>query len=56
MHAAHVLEATEYDTPRLEGFYMLQKFRNVFPKEIMGIPPKDININFELVPRTTLVS
>ena len=56
VYAAHVLEATEYDTPRLEGFYMLQKFRNVFPEEIPGIPPKDSNIIFELVPRTKPVS
>ena len=29
VYAAHVLEAAEYDTPRLEGFHMLQEFGNV---------------------------
>ena len=30
VYAAHVLEATKYDTPRLDGFHMLQEFKNVF--------------------------
>ena len=48
--AAHVLEATEYDTPRLEGFDMLQEFRNVLPDEILRLPPRsDIKFTFELV-------
>ena len=56
MYAAHFLEAAEYDTPRLEGFHMLQEFRNIFPDEIPGISPKDINLTFELVPGTAPVS
>ena len=40
VYAAHVLEVVENDTPRLEGFHMLQEFRNVFPDEIPGLPPK----------------
>ena len=56
VYATHVLEATEYDTLRLEGFHMLQEFKNVFPDEILGIPPKDINLTFDLVPGTTPVS
>ena len=56
MYAAHVLEASENDTPRLEGFHMLQEFGNVFLDEIPGLPPKrDINFTFELVPRVALV-
>ena len=31
---AHVLEVAEYNTPRLEGFHMLQEFKNVLPDEI----------------------
>ena len=31
LYAAHVLEATENETPRLEDFHVLQEFRDVFP-------------------------
>ena len=30
VYATHVLEATENDTPRLEGFHVLQELKNVF--------------------------
>ena len=51
MYAAHVLEASENDTPRLEGFHVLQEFRNFFLDEIPRLPPKrDINFTIELVP------
>ena len=57
MHATHVLEVAENDTPRFEGFHVLHEFRNVFPNRIPGLPPKrDINFTFELGPGTTLVS
>ena len=50
VYAAHILEATEYDTPRLEEFNVLHKFRNVLLDEILGLPPKsDINFTIELV-------
>ena len=51
VYATHVLEAAKYDTPRLEGFHMLQEFRNFLPNEIPRHPPRsDINFTFELVP------
>ena len=51
VYVAHVLEAIEYDTPRLEGFHMIQEFMNVFPDEIPRLPPKsDVNFTFELMP------
>ena len=31
LYAAHILEATENETPRLEDFHVLQEFRDVFP-------------------------
>ena len=31
MYATHVLEAPKYDTPRLEGFHMLQVLRRKLP-------------------------
>ena len=50
VYATHVLEATENDTPRLEGFHMLQEFGNVLLDQIPWLPPKrEINFTFELV-------
>ena len=31
LYAAHILEAMEDETPRLEDFHVLQEFRDVFP-------------------------
>ena len=57
VYAAHVLEATENDTPRLEGFHVVREFMNVFPNEIPGFPPKrNIDLTFELVPSKAPVS
>ena len=50
MYAAHILEATENETPRLEDFHVLQEFMDVFPNEISGLPPKrDIDFIIEVV-------
>ena len=57
MYAAHILEALENETPRLEEFHVLQKFRDLFLDEILGLPPKrDIDFTIELVPGEALVS
>ena len=57
LYATHILEAMENETPRLEEFHALQEFRDVFPNEIPGLPPKrDIDFTIELVPRATPVS
>ena len=57
VYAAHVLEASENETPRLEDFHVLQEFRDVFPDEILGLPPKrDIDFTIKLVPRAAPVS
>ena len=34
VYAAHVLEAMENETPRLEDYPVLQEFRDVFPAKI----------------------
>ena len=48
---AHVMEATENETPRLEDFHVIQELRDVFPDEIPGLPPKrDIDFTIYLVP------
>ena len=57
LYAAHILEETENESPRLEDFHVLQEFRDVFPDEIPGLPPKrDIDFTIELVPRVVPVS
>ena len=57
VYVAHVLEATENETPRLEDFHVLQEFRDVFPGENPGILPKrDIDFTIELVPGAAPVS
>ena len=57
VYAGHVLEAVENETIRLEEYPILQEFRDVFPDEIPGLPPKrDIEFTIELVPRAALVS
>ena len=52
MYAAQVLEATTNDTPRLEGCHVLWEFKDVFPDEVLGLPPRrDVDLTVELVPR-----
>ena len=51
------MEEAENDTPRLEDFHVLQEFRDVFPDEIPGLPPKrDIDFTIEIVPGAAPVS
>ena len=40
LYAAHILEETSDETLRLEDYQVLQEFRDVFPDEIPGLPPK----------------
>ena len=57
MYATHILEPTRDETPRLEDYRVLQEFKDVFPDEIPGLPPKqDIDFTIELVPRAAPVS
>ena len=57
MYAAHILEARENETIRLEDYLVLQEFRDVFPNDIPGLPPKrDIDLTIELVPGVKPVS
>ena len=51
LYAAHIVEATENETIRLEDYTVLQEFKVFFPDEIPGLPPKrDIDFTIELVP------
>ena len=57
LYAAHILEAIEDETSRLEDYQVLQEFKDVFPDEISGLPPKgDIDFRIELVPGVAPVS
>ena len=57
MYAAHVLEATKNETPKLEDYHVLQEFRDIFPDDIPRLPPKrDIDFTIALVPGVALVS
>ena len=46
VYVAHVLEIEKNDTPRLEGFHMLQEVGNVLPDEILV--KSDTNVTLEL--------
>ena len=45
MYVAHIVEATENETPRLEEFHVLQEFRDVFPDEILGLLQRETLIS-----------
>ena len=50
LYVAHILEEKKNEIPRLEDFYVLQEFRDLFPDQIPRIPPKrDIDFTIELV-------
>ena len=50
MYATHVLEAPKNGTPKLEDYHVLQEFKDVFPDEVLGLPPKrDIDFTMDLV-------
>ena len=57
MYVAHVLEAAENETIRLEDYPVLQEFMDVFLDEIIGLPPKrDIDFTIEIMPGSAPVS
>ena len=57
LYAAHILEPTGEETPRVEDYQVLQEFKDVFPDEIPGLPPKrDIDFSIDLVPEIAPVS
>ena len=57
MYASHILEVADNETPKLEGFHVLQEFKDVFLDEVPGLPPKrNIDFTMEVVPGVAPVS
>jgi hypothetical protein len=45
------------DKPSLEDHPILREYRDVFPEEVLGLPPRrDIDFSIELAPGAVLVS
>jgi hypothetical protein len=52
-----VLDYVEDDKPSLEDHPILREYRDVFPEEVTGLPPRrDIDFSIELAPGVVLVS
>jgi hypothetical protein len=57
LYVIQVLESVEDDKPSLEYHPTLREYRDVFPEEVLGLPPRrDIDFSIELAPEAVLVS
>jgi hypothetical protein len=57
LYAIHVLESVEDDKPNLEDHPILREYKDVFPEEVQGLPPRrDIDFSIELAPGVVPVS
>jgi hypothetical protein len=57
LYAIQVLESVEDDKPSLEDHPTLREYRDVFPEEVSGLPPRrDIDFSIELAPGAVPVS
>jgi hypothetical protein len=51
LYAIQVLESIEDDKPNLTNHPILREYKDVFPEEIPGLPPRrDIDFSIELAP------
>ena len=51
LYSIQVLESIENEKPNLEYHPILREYKDVFPKEVPGLPPRrDIDFSIELVP------
>jgi hypothetical protein len=51
LYAIQVLESVENDKPNLEDHPILREYKEVFPEEVLGLPPRrDIDFLIELTP------
>jgi len=52
-----MIDLVEDDKLSIDNHPVLHEYRDIFPEEIPGLPPKrDIDFSMELVPRVMLVS
>ena len=52
-----MLESVENDKPNLEDHPILREYRDMFPEEVSGLPPRrDIDFSIELAPGAVPVS
>jgi hypothetical protein len=57
LYAIQVLESVEDDKPNLEDHPILREYRDMFPEEVSGLPPRrDIDFSIELAPGAVPVS
>ena len=57
LYAIQVLESIEDEKPNLEDHPILREYKDVFPEEVPGIPPRrDIDFSIEIAPRAVPMS
>jgi hypothetical protein len=57
LYAIQVLKTIEGDKPSPDDHPILREYRDVFPEEVLGLPPRrDIDFSIELAPRVAPVS
>jgi hypothetical protein len=57
LYAIQVLESVEDEKPNLEDHPILREYIDVFPEEVLGLPPRrDIDLSIELAPGAVSVS
>jgi hypothetical protein len=57
LYAIQVLDSVEDDKPILEDHPILREYKDVFPEEVLGLPPRrNIDFSIELAPGAMLVS
>ena len=57
LYAILVLKTIEGDKPSLEDHPTLREYKDVFPEEVLGLPPRrDIDFSIELAPGAVSVS
>jgi hypothetical protein len=57
LYEIQVLESVEDDKPNLEDHPILREYKDMFPEEVLGLPPRrDIDFSIELAPGAMPVS
>jgi hypothetical protein len=57
LYAIQVLNYVEDNTPILEDHPILREYKDVFPNEVSGLPPRrDVDFSIELVPGAVPIS